>query len=73
MNAVQKLKAEGHMEGRMEGQSQGSWIGRIQLLAELMKEEVPATEEMGALSIPDLKARYQILQKEYDRRHKAKP
>jgi predicted transposase YdaD len=73
MNAVQKLKAEGHMQGRMEGQSQGAWIGRIQLLAELMKEEVPATEEMGALSIPDLKARYQILQKEYDRRHKAKP
>lgn len=73
MNAVQKLKAEGRMEGRMEGQSEGVWIGRIQLLAELMQTAVPTTQELSTLSIVGLQDRYKALQDEYDRRHKQKP
>ena len=62
MTIAQKLKNEGRVEGE--------WIGRLRTLQEIMGLPVDTAEVLTLLSIEELRGRFEVLQAEYNRRHK---
>ncbi len=73
MTTVQYLKeewlaegrAEALAEGRAEGRAEGSYIGRLQLLQEMMGLPVASDETLSRLVVDELEARYVALYREY--------
>ncbi len=74
MTTAQMLRQEGHQEGRQEGrqegQARGLWVGKLQLLQELMGLPVSSQGELDALSLEDLRATFSELEQAYGRQFK---
>jgi predicted transposase YdaD len=72
MSTAQRLRKEGLQEGigrgRQEGRQEGEWIGKVELLEQML--ETPATPKHLLLAEPlaKLQARFNILEKEYRKR-----
>jgi predicted transposase/invertase (TIGR01784 family) len=66
MTAAQKLREEGRQEGRQEG----LWIGRIQLLQQLIHQPVSTDQDLSALSIDQLQETFTSLESQYNAAHK---
>ncbi|MDZ4289452.1 MAG: Rpn family recombination-promoting nuclease/putative transposase [Prosthecobacter sp.] len=62
--------AKGKAEGKAEGQARGVWLGKLQVLQELMALPVTSSEEVTTLEIEELKQRYQGLQLQYEAQFK---
>ena len=70
MTIAQQLRAEGQAEAKAEGKAEGSYIGRLQLLQELMGLPVVADETLSRSGVDELQARYVALHREYESRFK---
>jgi flagellar biosynthesis/type III secretory pathway protein FliH len=78
MTLAEQFRIEGRQEGRQEGLSEGhrvgmekgSWVGKVQMLRDLMVLNAPTDTELAECSVDALKACFTQLQSEYDRRHK---
>ena len=55
---------------KAEGKANGVWIGKLQLLQNLMIQAVTATEALEQLTVQELEARFNELQGAYDKRFK---
>lgn len=71
MSVAEKLIAKGRAEGEARGEAKGSWIGKLQLLEEMMGGPVTPTEGLRALSFEELESRYRACQQRYDSRFKS--
>ena len=79
MNIAQKLRAEGIAQGITEGEARGeargatrgAWLGKLQLLEELMGVTPAPAQELDALTITELEQRFLARQAEYNARFKA--
>jgi predicted transposase/invertase (TIGR01784 family) len=60
----------GEVKGRVMGESHGKWMGRLQLLQEMMELPVTADEELQALGTEEVKERYEALNAKYQRKYK---
>jgi predicted transposase/invertase (TIGR01784 family) len=82
MTLAEQFRIEGRQEGRQEGLSEGlseghrvgmekgSWVGKVQMLRDLMVLSAPTDTELAECTVEALKACFTQLQSEYDRRHK---
>jgi predicted transposase/invertase (TIGR01784 family) len=78
MSLAEKLLAKGRIEGlekgietgRSEGLEKGYWLGRIQSLEEFLKETKSPRETLELMTVAELEARHQQLNREYQRRFK---
>jgi hypothetical protein len=74
MTAAQKLREEGRQEGRQEGHQEGRqeglWMGRIQLLQQLMSQPVSTDLDLAAHSIDQLQEIFKALEALYNSAHK---
>ncbi|MEZ5305129.1 MAG: Rpn family recombination-promoting nuclease/putative transposase [Verrucomicrobiales bacterium] len=68
----QEGRQEGRLEGRQEGRSEGEWIGKLQLLEQLMGERISPSEELTSLTLAELKGMFAALQQRYEARFKAR-
>jgi hypothetical protein len=60
----------GEVKGRMVGESHGKWMGRLQLLQEMMELPVTSDEELQALNTEEVRQRYETLNTDYQRKYK---
>ncbi len=67
---IAKGRADGEARGEARGEAKGSWIGKLQLLEEMMGGPVTPAEALRALSFEELEARYRECQQRYDARFK---
>ena len=80
MSTAQKLINQGREEGLERGLEQGLergrerglWIGKLQMLEELMSLPVTPTSLLNDLPLEELKARFEVLQRQYSERFKAR-
>ena len=72
MSTAEKLIAKGKAEGKAEGKAKGVWIGKVQLLEEMLSLESSSGESLANLSVEDLESRFHELQKQYQAVFKAK-
>ncbi|HWB02676.1 MAG TPA: hypothetical protein VG796_06590 [Verrucomicrobiales bacterium] len=70
MTTAAKLIARGLAKGREEGREEGTWIGKIQLLEQLMNVPPGAKENVESKSLAELEQRFAALQRDYDARFK---
>ena len=74
MSTAEKLiargKAEGEAKGKAEGKAEGVWIGKVQLLEEMLGTAQSSVEKLASLSMEDLESRFQELQKLYQAKFK---
>lgn len=78
MTAAQKLREEGrqegrqegHQEGRQEGRQEGLWMGRIQMLQQLMSQPISTDQELETQSLDQLQLTFQSLEAQYNSAHK---
>lgn len=74
MSIAEKLKTEGRVEGITQGITQGReagiWIGKIQILEELLGKPQTSLNLLGTLSNMELEACYVTLHLEYEARFK---
>jgi hypothetical protein len=61
---------EGLEKGREEGIACGEWIGKVELLENLLGKVPTPTASLKKESLKQLKARFQRLEKEYHRKHR---
>ena len=77
MSVAEKLiargEARGEARGRADGEATGQWIGRLQLLEEMMGTPVTPGEVLRALSLEELELRYRACQQRYSERFKSTP
>jgi hypothetical protein len=66
MTVAEKLIAKGRDEGRVEGWVGGTWMGKLQVLQDLLGEAVTPGEVLRALSVEELEKRYRDCQARYD-------
>ena len=64
MSTAQRLKLEGRQEGRQEGE----WIGKIELLEQMLGNQPTSKKLLEAAPLAKLKARFHKLEEEYHRR-----
>jgi hypothetical protein len=69
MTIADQLRKEGHLKGREEGREQGEWIGKVQLLQQLM-QEAQSREVLEEMSVAKLKKTFRALEKRYNQRFK---
>ena len=62
--------AKGKAEGKAEGEARGTWIGKHQLLEEMMQTPVTPFAAFDGQSADEVKARFHELQGHYNRRYK---
>lgn len=67
MSTAEKLKRDAKEEGRVEGR----WSGKIQLLESMLGFPQTDSDELDHLTLETLRQRFQELEAEYTRRHKA--
>ena len=74
MSVAEKLiatgEARGEAQGEARGRAEGKWIGKLQVLEELMGEGVTPEEALRAMSLEDLEQRYRECQARYDAQFK---
>ncbi len=70
MSTAQKLRQEGRQEGNQEGRQEGVWIGKIQMLEEMLGVPVSRVEDFAGLTTAKLQSRFTALQEEYAARFK---
>ena len=63
-------EARGEAKGEARGRAEGKWIGKLQMLEELLGEPVATEETLRALSLDALEKRYLDCQARYDARFK---
>ncbi|MFN0075701.1 MAG: Rpn family recombination-promoting nuclease/putative transposase [Prosthecobacter sp.] len=63
-------EARGRQEGRLEGEMVGLWLGKVQVLQELMGLPVTPREELADLAVAELESRFQELQRRYESQFK---
>jgi predicted transposase YdaD len=61
---------KGRQEGRQEGQRGGVWMGKLQLLQEMMGLPVATSASLETLSEADLRLAFEQLQQEYNEKVK---
>lgn len=66
MSLAQKLRMEGMQQGVQQGTARGLWLGKVQLMEQMLGMESAAIPD--DVSIPELESRFLKLQAEYDRR-----
>ena len=64
MTVLEKFR----QEGRQEGMEKGLWIGKIQLLEEMLGLDAAPKSELESVSLPQIEARFRQLEAEYARR-----
>lgn len=64
----QKGRQQGRQEGHTEGMQCGEWIGKIELLEEMLGQKRTPLDELRKLTLRHLKARFAKLEKHYHRR-----
>ncbi len=69
-SVAEKLIAKGEAKGEARGRAEGKWIGKLQMLEELLGEPVATEETLRALSLDALEKRYLDCQARYDARFK---
>ena len=72
MSLAQQYRQEGRQEGRHEGRQEGIWIGKIQVLQELVGSKVSDKIELESLTETELIGRFCELQQQYDARFKGR-
>jgi predicted transposase YdaD len=65
MSLAEHLIEQGLQKGRQEGRQEGVWAGKLTVLQELMNRRVSSIEELAAMSVEELQARYLELDAEY--------
>ncbi len=74
MSTALKLIAEGRLEGilegKLEGELRGTWIGKIQLLEQLIPLPPTADAALQQMPIEELQAKFKVLEQAYADRHK---
>ena len=68
---IARGKAEGMAEGEARGEARGIWIGRIQMLEEMLGKTPTARSELEQKKLEQLEKSYRRLQREYDSRFKS--
>ena len=75
MSIAEQLRAEGEARGEARGEAKGRavglWIGKIQVLQDLMGLPVSAHDELAELAIAELEVRYNDLHHAYNMRYKS--
>ena len=75
MSIAEQLRAEGEARGEARGEAKGRtlglWIGKIQVLQDLMSQPVSVHDELAELGPGDLEARYNELHRAYNLRFKS--
>ena len=71
MSTAEKLKRDAKEEGRQEGRVEGRWSRKIQLLESMLGFPQTDSSELDHLTLETLRQRFQELETEYTRRHKA--
>jgi hypothetical protein len=72
MSTADMLIQKGQQKGRQEGEQRGEWIGKIQLMEQFLGRETTAKTEFEGRSITWLKAKFRELEKDYNKRFRAK-
>jgi predicted transposase YdaD len=78
MTALEKLREDGikegiqkgRQEGRQEGREEGLWIGKIQMLEEMLGLDATTAVELESLPLPQLESRFRDLEARYARHFK---
>lgn len=63
-------KAEGRSEGEAKGKAEGAWIGKLQLLEQLMGFPQTSNDVLSGLAPAEIERRYWELQRKYDAQFK---
>ncbi len=63
-------KIEGKLEGKLEGELRGTWVGKIELLEQLIPLPPTADAALKQMPLEELQAKFKVLEQTYADRHK---
>jgi hypothetical protein len=73
MSVADKLVARGFAKGLAEGFAKGKWLGKIQVLQDLMESKASPSQSLEDLDLGDLQEEFHRLLTEYKERFKELP
>jgi hypothetical protein len=65
MSLAEKLIARGEARGVTRGKAEGAWIGKIQLLEQMLGGECTPLKILEGLGLPELEERFTTLEQKY--------
>jgi predicted transposase/invertase (TIGR01784 family) len=71
MSLAEKLVKQGRLEGEARGEARGLWVGKLQLLQQLMGKPLIVEAEFTKLSVAELQEQFEKLEAEYRSVYKA--